>query len=63
MISNAKITQFCQMLEESKYASIKEKIEYLRFPVFGIGNDGFEEMLHGELQEYTVRLVEEFYYE
>jgi hypothetical protein len=51
------------MLEESKYASIKEKIEYLRFPVFGIGNDGFEEMLHGELQEYTERLVENNFYE
>ena len=63
VISNAKITQFCQMLEESKYASIKEKIEYLRFPVFGIGNDGFEEMLHGELQEYTERLVENNFYE
>jgi len=63
VISNAKITQFCQMLEESKYASLREKIEYLRFPVFGIGNSGFEEMLHGELQEYTDRLVEEKSYE
>ena len=51
------------MLEESKYASLKEKIEYLRFPVFGIANEGFEEMVHGELQEYTERLVEDNFYE
>ena len=63
VISNAKITQFEQMLEESKYASLKEKIEYLRFPVFGIANEGFEEMVHGELQEYTERLVEDNFYE
>ena len=63
VISNAKLRQFHQILEESRFSSLKEKINYLRFPFFGIGHNGFEEMLHGELQEYTDELVKEIFYD
>ena len=63
VISNAKLSQFHQILEESRFSSLKEKINYLRFPLFGIGHNGFEEMLHGELQEYTDELVKEIFYD
>ena len=63
VISNAKLSQFSQVLEEKRFSLLKEKIKYLRFPAFSIGNNGFEEMLHGDLQEYTDRLVEEIFYE
>ena len=63
VISNAKLSQFRQILEESRFTTLKEKIEYLGLPTFGICDNGFEEMLHGDLQEYTDRLVEEILYE
>lgn len=63
VISNAKLSQFSQIIEETRFSSLKKKVEYLSFPVFGISNSGFEEMIHGDLQEYTDRLVEEIFYE
>ena len=63
IISMAKIEQFRQILEGSRYSSVKEKIRYLSFPRFGLNDNGFEEMLHGELREYTDRLSDEVFYE
>ncbi len=63
VISMAKLGQFRQMLEGSRYASVKEKIRYLKFPRFGSNDEGFEEMLHGELREYTDKLSDEDFYE
>lgn len=62
-ISNAKLSHFRQILEESRFSTLKEKIEYLGLPTFGLCDSGFEEMLHGDLKKYTDRLVEEIFYE
>ena len=59
IISRAKLSQFQEVLEGSRYASVKEKIKYLNIPKLGLCDAGFEEMIHGELLEYTDGLVDE----
>lgn len=62
-ISVAKLSQFGEILKEEKYIHLSKKIRYLSLPVFMGGNLSFEEILQGELQEYTNRLAEEIVYE
>lgn len=62
-ISVAKLSQFREILKEDNYKHLSEKITYLNCPVFGSRELGFEEMLHGELYEYTDKLVKEIVYE
>lgn len=63
VISTAKLGQFMEILKESKYSSLQKKIKYLGIPKFALKDMSFEEMLHGELWEYTERLCKEDFYE
>ena len=62
VISNAKICQFKEVLEESRFESVKKKIKYLELPGFSLGEAGFKEMLHSELQKYTDLILETDFY-
>ena len=63
IISAAKLNQFRELLKEERYSGLSKKVSYLKFPVFTGRDLAFEEMLHGELREYTDQLVEEMVYE
>lgn len=62
VISNAKICQFKEVLEESRFESVKKKIKYLELPGFSLGEAGFKEMLHSELQKYADQILETDFY-
>ncbi len=63
IISAAKLSQYREVLKEERYVHLNKKVNYLSFPVFANRDLGFEEMLHGEMQEYTDKFVEEMIYE
>ena len=62
-ISNAKLCQFKEVLEERRFESVKKKIKYLELPQFMMGETGFEEMCHGDLQNYTDKILGIDFYE
>ena len=63
IVSAAKLYQFGEILKEDKFASLRGKIRYISFPGFCFTDMNMEEILHGELQQYTSELVEEIFYE
>lgn len=57
VISKAKLRQFEQILKETEYMELKEKIRYLKFPEFSIKSNVFENIIYKDLYEFTENVL------
>lgn len=57
IISKAKLRQFEEILKESEYSELREKIRYLKFPEFSVKNNVFENVIYKDLYEFTENVL------
>lgn len=58
-VSEAKLSQFRQVIKGSRYLELEEKIIYLKIPSLKIRAGSMEEMTYGELMKYVKEIAED----